>query len=64
MYDPNHCFGLGPISKLKLADTVSDTETTFQRENLANIQDFQIIFEDLSLISSFQKPILKNQKKN
>jgi hypothetical protein len=36
VYDRNHYFGLGPIPKPKpkLADTVTDTETTFQRENL------------------------------
>ena len=40
MYARNHYFGLGPIPKPKpkLADTfgdmVTDTETTFQRENL------------------------------
>ena len=34
VYDRNHYFGLGPKPKPKLADTVTDTETTFQRENL------------------------------
>ena len=36
VYDRNHYFGLGPIPKPKpeLTDTVTDTETTFQRENL------------------------------
>ena len=36
VYDRNHYFGLGPIPKLKppnwpilMADTVTDTETTF-----------------------------------
>ena len=40
MYDRNHYFGVGPIPNPKtklailLADTVTDTKTTFQRENL------------------------------
>ena len=39
VYDRNHYFGFGPIPKLKpkladilSADTITDTETTFQRE--------------------------------
>jgi hypothetical protein len=36
VYDQNHHFGLGPIpkSKPKLANTVTDPQTTFQWENL------------------------------
>ena len=36
VYDRNHYFGLGPISKPKpkLANTVTNKETTFQRGNL------------------------------
>ena len=34
MYDRNHYFGLGPILAILSVDTVTDTETTFQRENL------------------------------
>ena len=84
-YHRNHYFGLGPKQKPKLADTITDTKNTFQRENLAKIvwgifflilkgnfkpnlltyiQDFPIDFEDLYLISSFQKPTspFKKQK--
>ena len=33
VYERNHYFGLGPIPKPKLADIITDTETTFQRKN-------------------------------
>ena len=32
VYDRNHYFGLDPTPKPKLADTVTDIETTFHRE--------------------------------
>ena len=50
VYDQNHYFGLGPIPKPKLADTfwadtVTDTETTFQMENLVtNTQRSEVHF--------------------
>ena len=36
VYDPNYCIGLCPIPKPKpkLADTVTNTETTLQMKNL------------------------------
>ena len=36
VYNRNHYFGLGPVPilKTKLADTLINTETTLQRENL------------------------------
>ena len=34
VYDRNHYFGLGLIPKPKLADTVTDNETTFQKKIL------------------------------
>ena len=43
LYDRNPYSGLGPILKPKLlADTVTDTETTFQRENL--VTNIEIIW--------------------
>ena len=40
VYDRNNYFGLGPKPKPKLADAVTDTETTFQRENLVIINSY------------------------
>ena len=65
MYDRNHYyFGLGPIPKLKpkLANTVTDTETTFQRENLVTDKAELLQEGTFFLIHLFARVVLAMKK--